>query len=155
MIVLWIVLAIVVVAIMAGFGLVLPRRSRRRLPVPPPRPGVDYAPGVGDDAEVPHDTPTRSITATVELPPTAPPLDPPEPTAGRMLRLRSRLARSQSTLGRGLLSVLSRDQLDEDAWEEVEEALLTADVGVRPTAEIVERLRTRPKVLGTRPQGGM
>jgi fused signal recognition particle receptor len=70
-----------------------------------------------------------------------------------MQRLRARLARSQSTLGRGLLSVLSRDHLDEDAWEQVEEALLTADVGVRATGEIVSRLRTRTKVLGTRSQG--
>jgi fused signal recognition particle receptor len=69
------------------------------------------------------------------------------------LRLRNRLARSQTSLGRGLLSVLSRERLDEDAWEEVEEALLTADVGVAATTEIVERLRTRTKVLGTRSQG--
>jgi fused signal recognition particle receptor len=67
-----------------------------------------------------------------------------------MRRLRARLARSQNVLGRGLLAVLARDRLDEDAWEEVEEALLSADVGVRPTSEIVERLRTRTQVLGTR-----
>jgi fused signal recognition particle receptor len=67
-----------------------------------------------------------------------------------MRRLRARLARSQNVLGRGLLAVLARDRLDEDAWEEVEEALLGADVGVRPTTEIVARLRTRTQVLGTR-----
>jgi fused signal recognition particle receptor len=67
-----------------------------------------------------------------------------------MQRLRARLARSQNVLGRGLLAVLARDRLDEDAWEEIEEALLSADVGVRPTTEIVERLRTRTQVLGTR-----
>ena len=39
-----------------------------------------------------------------------PTLEVPEPTAGRLLRLRARLARSQSSLGRGLLSVLSREQ---------------------------------------------
>jgi fused signal recognition particle receptor len=52
-----------------------------------------------------------------------------------------------------LLSVLSRDQLDEEAWEEIEEALLTADVGVGATTEIVDRLRTQTRVLGTRSQG--
>jgi fused signal recognition particle receptor len=67
-----------------------------------------------------------------------------------MQRLRARLARSQTSLGRGLLTVLARDRLDEDAWEEIEEALLTADVGIRPTTEIVERLRSRTQVLGTR-----
>jgi fused signal recognition particle receptor len=116
---------------------------------------VDYRPGVGDDAEVPRDTPTRSVGTVVELPqePAAPVVETPEPTAGRLLRLRARLARSHSTLGRGLLSVLSREDLDEEAWEEIEEALLTADVGVAATTEIVERLRTRTKVLGTRSQG--
>jgi len=77
-------------------------------------------------------------------------LDTPEPTAGRLARLRGRLARSQSALGRGLLSVLARDRLDDEAWEEVEASLLTADVGVGATTEIVERLRTRTKVAGTR-----
>ncbi|PZS18616.1 MAG: signal recognition particle protein [Pseudonocardiales bacterium] len=69
------------------------------------------------------------------------------------MRLRARLSRSQTSLGRGLLSVLSRENLDDQAWDEVEEALLTADVGVGATSEIVERLRTRTKVLGTRSQG--
>jgi fused signal recognition particle receptor len=82
--------------------------------------------------------------------PSAPTLETPEPTAGRLQRLRSRLARSQSTLGRGLLAVLSRGQLDDDAWDEVEAALLTADVGVGATTEIVERLRTRTRVQATR-----
>jgi fused signal recognition particle receptor len=149
----WIALAVVVLAVVLVAGLVLPRR--RRGSVAPPTPGVDYRPGVGDDAEVPRDTPTRSVGTVVELPrePAAPVVEIPEPTAGRLLRLRARLARSHSTLGRGLLSVLSREDLDDEAWEDVEEALLTADVGVAATMEIVERLRTRTKVLGTRSQG--
>jgi fused signal recognition particle receptor len=154
----WIALAVVVLAVVVTASLLVPRR--RRGPIAPPRPGVDYRPGVGDDAEVPRDTPTRSVGTVAELPPEAatpaapaPLVETPEPTAGRLLRLRARLARSHSTLGRGLLSVLSREQLDEQAWEDVEEALLTADVGVGATTEIVERLRTRTKVLGTRSQG--
>jgi fused signal recognition particle receptor len=70
-----------------------------------------------------------------------------------MQRLRARLARSQNVFGRGLLSVLSREHLDEEAWEEVEDALLSADVGVGATAEIVDQLRDRTKVLGTRSTG--
>lgn len=74
----------------------------------------------------------------------------PEPTAGRLIRLRARLARSQNSLGKGLLTLLSREHLDEDTWEEIEETLLVADVGVVPTQELVDRLRERVKVLGTR-----
>jgi len=58
------------------------------------------------------------------------------------------LARSQSTLGRGLLALISRDRLDDETWEEIEDTLLAADVGVAPTQELVERLRTRVRVEG-------
>ena len=112
-------------------------------------------------------TPAGSGTATLQRPPAPPiadrieaqapeapadtvtvPLEMPEPSARRMVRLRSRLARSQSALGRGILSVLSRQRLSEDDWEEIEAALLGADVGVVATAEIVERLRTQTLVIG-------
>ncbi|MGI8760501.1 MAG: signal recognition particle-docking protein FtsY [Jatrophihabitantaceae bacterium] len=156
MIYLWIALAVVVVALLLITALVAPltRRSRR---FPPPLPGGDARFAGADDAQASSETPAGAVT-TLERPVedtvvAAPPVETPEPTAGRLLRLRARLARSQTALGRGLLSVLSREDLDEDAWEEVEEALLTADVGVASTTEIVERLRTRTKVIGTRSRG--
>ncbi|MGI8679732.1 MAG: signal recognition particle-docking protein FtsY [Jatrophihabitans sp.] len=161
MVFLIIALAVLVLAIIIATALVVPRRFRGRIDDVPLEPGVDYRSGVGDDATEPRDGPSRAAGTVVHLPPdvavgdvaTEPVLERPEPTAGRLLRLRARLARSQTTLGRGLLSVLSRDNLDEDAWEEVEDALLTADVGLGATTEIVERLRTRTKVIGTRSQG--
>ncbi len=67
------------------------------------------------------------------------------------MRLRARLSRSQNALGKGLLTLLSREHLDEDTWEEIEEH--AADRRRRragPTQELVERLRERVKVLGTR-----
>jgi fused signal recognition particle receptor len=163
-----IALAILVVAAHGAAAFLVPRRRASRLDqAPPPKAGVDYQPGVGDDAEVPRDSPTRSVSSTVELPeldvetiddlesalmgaPAVPELDVPEPTAGRLTRLRARLSRSQGALGRGLLAVLGRDRLDEEAWEEIEESLLGADVGVGATMEIVEALRTRTRVAGTR-----
>jgi len=67
-----------------------------------------------------------------------------------MVRLRSRLARSQGSLGRGLLTLLSRDTIDDDTWDEVEDTLLTADVGVAATQQLVDNLRMQVKVLGAR-----
>jgi fused signal recognition particle receptor len=78
----------------------------------------------------------------------APALDKPEGTASRLVRLRQRLAGSQSGLGRGLLALLSRERLDEDAWEDIEDLLLSADIGVAPTQQLIERLRTRLRVEG-------
>jgi len=107
-------------------------------------------PTVGEDAETPRDTPTRTIEdATLpEAPVEVPALERPETTASRLVRLRERLSRSQGPLGRGLLALLSRDVVDEDTWEEIEDILITADVGVGPTQELVARLRTRMKVEG-------
>ncbi len=46
-------------------------------------------------------------------------------------------------------SLLSRGGLDEEAWEEVEDTLIRADLGVEATTELVDRLRTRVKVDGS------
>ena len=73
----------------------------------------------------------------------------PEPAAGRMQRLRSRLARSQNVVGRGLLALLTRETIDEATWDEIEELLLTADLGVGPTQELIAALRIRVRVEGT------
>jgi fused signal recognition particle receptor len=66
-----------------------------------------------------------------------------------MVRLRSRLARSQSAFGSALLGLLSSGKLDDETWDEIEEILITADMGAAPAAHLVERLRTEVKVAGT------
>jgi fused signal recognition particle receptor len=79
---------------------------------------------------------------------TAPALEVPAPTAGRLTRLRDRLARSGSPLGARMLQVLSRDHLTEDDWDELEETLLLADVGAGPSQDLVEAIRTQARVQG-------
>ncbi len=144
---------LLVVLIVGAVGLVVPKMRRRDLPPPPPVPTV---PPVDQEipplVEKPSDVPAPPPVVVEEPAPVVvePVLDKPEPTAGRMVRLRARLARSQSALGRGLLSVLSRDHLEEEDWEEIEESLITADVGIEATQVIVERLRERVRVLGSR-----
>jgi len=124
------------------------------------RDGEELRPGVGDDAEEPRDSATRTID-TLPPPdllgapddvaaPEEPALERPAPVAGRLVRLRERLARSNSALGRGLLALLSRDTIDEETWEEVEDTLLLADLGVGPAGELVDRLRSRVRTLGER-----
>jgi fused signal recognition particle receptor len=77
-------------------------------------------------------------------------LERPLPVQGRLVRLRARLSRSNSALGQGLLALLSRDTLDAGTWDEIEETLLLADIGAGPTGEIVDSLRRKVTVLGTR-----
>jgi fused signal recognition particle receptor len=112
---------------------------------------LDREPGVGDDPGQPPQ-PGREVT-DVELPAdrrgvaTAPPPGPPPteelPAARR--RFRERLGRSRAAISRGLSGLLDRGADDDEAWEELEEALIAADVGVATTSELVERLRTRAR----------
>ncbi|GAA2226075.1 signal recognition particle-docking protein FtsY [Streptomyces amakusaensis] len=172
----FVILAVVIALVAVGVtisGLVISSRKKKQLPpsAPSSAPTITAPPAephVGDEAETPREEPRRTVEE-VELPPAdeaagapaavedpvvaappAPEIEVPEPTAGRLVRLRARLARSQNSLGKGLLTLLSREHLDEDTWEEIEETLLIADVGVAPTQELVERLRERVRVLGTR-----
>jgi fused signal recognition particle receptor len=133
--------AVLVLGVVAATSLVGSRRRGRRGAPSDTLPDTERRTGSTD---------TQVDAPDLQAPPEAPALERPEPSAGRLVRLRSRLGRSQSTLGRGLLGLLSRDHLDEASWEEIEEVLLTADVGVAPTQELVERLKTRVKALGTR-----
>jgi len=82
--------------------------------------------------------------------PEAPALEKPEPVQGRLARLRARLAKSNNALGKALLALLSSDKIDEDVWDEIEETLLLADLGTEPTTELVDALRERVRISGSR-----
>lgn len=70
----------------------------------------------------------------------------PEALGSRFARLRSRLANAGTPLGAKLLSVLSKDHLSEDDWDELEETLLIADLGAGPTGELIDALKTQVRV---------
>ncbi|MGH3319473.1 MAG: signal recognition particle-docking protein FtsY [Streptosporangiaceae bacterium] len=155
-------IALGVLAFVVAVGLVTRAATKSRHTPPPQQTEQTVEP-----TEASRDT-AADTTAVVSPPPTGEPetaataepapeeaerpaeVESPAPAAGRLVRLRARLARSQNAVGRGLLSILARETLDEEAWEEVEDLLLGADVGVSATEEIVEDLRKRVRVLGTR-----
>jgi fused signal recognition particle receptor len=147
---LWLIIGIAVVALGALAGLVTTLRGRsrtaRRGEVAQPRTDERADGTTGAPAGTVEEAPPAADVEVAE--PTTPTVERPESTQSRLVRLRERLSRSQGRLGRGLLTLLSRDVIDEDTWEEVEDTLLTADVGVGPTQELVARLRTRVRVEG-------
>ena len=156
-----ILLIAVVVVAGAGIGLLVSRKNRG-LPSPrdldqitertidhpeEPEPGpVDD--GLLEDDFVELDETGAPATETASVEPAAPSVEVPEPPQGRMMRLRARLTRSQSSLGKGLLTLLGGGKLSDDDWEEIEDTLLAADVGVGPTTELVENLRARLSAEG-------
>ncbi len=76
------------------------------------------------------------------------PFERPESRESRLARFRRRLAGTDTPLSRGLLTLLSRDRIDEDTWEDFEDVLITSDLGVGPTTELVASLRAQLRVDG-------
>ena len=153
---------IIAVVIALAVGLALVGLLDRR-PAPPkhaypevrdaddPEPGGSHAAVLEQDADtaaaVDQDvdgTPVEEEAAEPQVQ-----LERPEAAGTRLQRLRARLLKSNNVFGKGLLALLSRDRIDEDVWDEVEETLLMADLGTEPTLELVERLRDRVRVEGT------
>ncbi|MBC7633074.1 signal recognition particle-docking protein FtsY [Aeromicrobium sp.] len=127
------IIATGVLVLGGGAALVL-TRGRKELPPP----SVSDAITEGTPEPDSEDEPASAVD-TIER---------PEAAQGRLVRLRTRLARSQGSLGKGLLAVLGRTTLDDAAWEEIEDTLLAADVGVAASQELVDHLRTRLRVEG-------
>jgi fused signal recognition particle receptor len=71
-----------------------------------------------------------------------PPLSPAE-------RFRLRLGRTRAGLG-GRLAAILRGGIDESVWEDLEDSLISADVGVEATTELVAGLRERCRAEGIR-----
>ncbi|QXQ12163.1 signal recognition particle-docking protein FtsY [Paeniglutamicibacter sp. Y32M11] len=153
------VAVVAVIGIGAAFFLVRGRKAPKGT-FTGPRDANDPAPTLTTDEPVAQ---APEVAVPVELPSTEEatlaeekldtvrvPTDIPEPVQGRLARLRARLAKSNNVLGKGLLALLSQDKIDEDVWDEIEETLLLADLGTEPTLELVDALRERVKVEGSR-----
>jgi fused signal recognition particle receptor len=156
---LWLVVAVAVVAVVLvvglGVRLLRPRRGGTRPGTTLARP-ADHVPGVGDDASEPRDTPKRTIES-VPLPDVdaaTTTLERPESAAGRLARLRARLAGS-SAFGRGLRAVLGRGQVDAQTWEDLEDSLISADLGVETSRDLVARLREQARTSGATDVDGL
>lgn len=80
---------------------------------------------------------------TGEPAPAPAPQDDIAPAGGRLGRLRGRLSRSQNAIGQGLMGILSAGDLDEEAWEEVEDTLIMADLGTKSTMKVTDSLREK------------
>ncbi|WP_302702075.1 signal recognition particle-docking protein FtsY [uncultured Actinomyces sp.] len=155
----WAVVVALVVAVLIGVAirLAVSARHRRsddvtaRLDAPAPVGAHTPEPTESDEdgADEPRAGPevAEETESAVEEQP-AVSVERPEPVRGRMERLRERLA-SSGSLGRAILGVLSRGQLSAADWEEIEESLLIADLGLEATDSLMEALKRRVAVEST------
>ncbi len=157
----------VLLALIVGFGFVAPRRRRSRLEPPSTRRGPV------DDRIVPDDEVSRDALVEAEVAadlathrPTEEPAPAPAPVVEDVVeddaddvtndgvavierpRFRDRLGKARAALSGALGSIAGRSKIDGETWDELEEALILADVGVASTQELLDHLRTRVKADG-------
>ena len=105
--------AILVVLVLAAAGLVVIRRRRETTLEP-------TAPPEAPPAEVEAPAPVEAAVGARRR--SRPPPSKP--------RFRDRLGKARSTLSGYMGAVLARDKIDRETWDDLEEALIRADVGV-------------------------
>ena len=135
---LWLYVAIAATILLVGGGVVVARRLRRGIPsapAAPPAPAV--APSATEPAPVSAPAPAVApAPAAVETPP-APAATPPS--------FRDRLSRARGVFASATTGVLRRSAIDQSTWDELEEAMLRADLGVKVTTTLLDGLRARVK----------
>lgn len=94
---------------------------------------TDAAEAAKEQTPVPDGEPAAAAQPTEDI----------APACGRLGRLRGRLSRSQNAIGQGLMGILSAGDLDEDAWEEIEDTLIMADLGTKSTMKVTDSLRDK------------
>ena len=98
--------------------------------------------------EVDDETVLEIEDALAEAPPAA-----PEVVAPVKPSFRDRLAKARGAFSGAIGSVLSRSNIDTETWDDLEEALLRADVGIGLTTDLLDSVRARVKEQGiTEPQ---
>jgi len=147
--VLWIVVAVVVALLVVGLLVFLPRRARRgaapsapevQTEAPPAPPGAPPRRAEAPAGEAPGPLqaplPPEAAEPDVVAPaPTEAPAGPPE--------LRERLGKTRGLLSGYVRALRARSSVDEQTWDELEEGLLRADVGVATTSALLAELRDR------------
>ena len=158
-VILIIVAVVIVLGLIVGLGFIAPRNRRGSLEPPSKRRTLV------DDRVVPPEEVERAALVEVEVTAdlaTHVPVDDVvvevvedevveetvvEEVAERP-RFRDRLGKARAALSGAMGSIAGRSKIDAETWDELEEALILADVGVGSTQELLDHLRARVKVDG-------
>jgi len=151
MLALWIVLAVVVVTLVVGLVVVVPARRRRSggsgsagastatITKPPaaPSPPPVAAPSAPPGTAPPEAEAKAEAEAEAEAKAEA------EAEVAAAPELRERMGKTRGLFSGYVRALRSRSSVDDEAWDDLEEALLRADVGVVTTTALLEDLRAR------------
>jgi fused signal recognition particle receptor len=158
MLAIWIIVAVVGVLVLLGGTLFLVRSRASAPPVTPPDAAPEAPPTAASEApsrvvegeqavepsvsEREASEPRALELQTPETQEGALVVDVPETVAGPP-DMRERMGKTRWTFSGYIRSLRSRGSVDASTWDDLEEALLRADVGVKTTTELIEDLRSR------------
>jgi len=152
-----VVFLVILVVLIGGTAVLVARRPRRGVELEPPKkpnlagPTSPTAVVEAPPPEVDEATVKEIEDALTEAPPVVE--APPEVVAPVKPSFRDRLAKARSAFSGAIGSVLSRSKIDDETWDDLEEALLRADVGIGLTTDLLDSVRARVKDEGiTEPQ---
>jgi fused signal recognition particle receptor len=142
-----VVLGVLILLVLGGLALFVARRSDR-----------EGAPGEPPAAPKAKPTPAATPTPTPTATDTAPSIDETiaeleaefaepilvEPEVLEKPRLRDRLGRTRAAFS-GVFTGLRGSKIDDATWDDLEEAMLLADVGLATTQRILDAVRARAK----------
>lgn len=168
-VILIIVAVVVLLGLIVGFGFIAPRNRRGSIEPPSTRrgpvddrvvPAEEAARDALIEAEVAADLEARVRTddVVVEAPEddvsavedvvASEVVEEAEAGVAERPRFRDRLGKARAALSGAMGSIAGRSKIDAETWDELEEALILADVGVASTQELLDHLRTRVKADG-------
>jgi fused signal recognition particle receptor len=134
------IIALVLLVLVVASATLLVVRRRRADGIelePPASPSLGSSPSAGSGTTATLERPPvvdEAEAPAVEAPPVPEPVAPP-----RRPSFRERIAKARATFA----GFLGRSSIDEETWDELEEALIRADLGVGPASELLEVLRAR------------
>jgi fused signal recognition particle receptor len=143
----WIFLVLAVVVVVFGIGVLILSRMRSGGVAAPPVEAPPAPPSPVTEA------PVVEVPVELEAPPAEVEAPPSEVAVGEPLvierpRFRDRMAKARAALAGAFAGVRGRTGITEATWDDLEEALLVADVGVALTAVLLDELRDRVKSKG-------
>ena len=158
-----VLIILIAVVVLGGAAVVVATRRRPRGPElePPARPGTRPRPTAVEAPPEPELTPDQVAEIERALAEAEPEIEVIEeepaveeaPPAPVKPRFRDRLGKARSLLAGYVGSILSRSGITSETWDEIEEALIRADVGMALTTSLLDDLRARVKAEAiTEPQ---
>ncbi len=130
-------LAVAVPVLLVAGGVALSRRGRSEGPDAGSGTGTALAERPVAPAPAATRTPAAAPAAPVESP------EPPGPEAPEPASYRGRLGKARGLLSGYVGAIRARGRIDAGTWDDLEEALIRADVGVGATDALLDDLRTR------------